>query len=156
MESFTKEGFKIPRLNFLWLRIKCAVDKSQKLQSGLKSKRRLERKGQTPCFPHFSRKYRVVVRDGCRPARPMRKRFLALQKTYPGESFFIVKLLYCVLASLPRSETRVLSVAGGGDEVFCRQDKLDSVARVSKARTPRPELKYRRHKYGKVHVAENG
>lgn len=80
----------------------------------------------------------------------MRKRFLALQKTYPGESFFTVKLLYCVLASLPRSETRVLSAADGDDEVFCRQDKLDSVARVSKARIPRHEVKYRRHKYGRA------
>jgi len=45
----------------------------------------------------------------------------------------------------------MLSAAGDGDEVFRRQDKLDSVACVSKARTPRHEVKYRRRKYGNAH-----
>jgi len=60
----------------------------------------------TPWSSHFSRKYRPVVHDGCPPTRPMRKRFLTLRKIYPGESFFTVKHPHCVLASLPRSETR--------------------------------------------------
>lgn len=50
----------------------------------------------------------------------------------------------------------VLSATAGGDEVFCRQDKLDSVARVSKARTPRHEVKHRRHKYGTVQCTRGG
>jgi len=49
-----KEGFKISGLNSLLLQVKCAVDTSQKLQSGLKSKQP-ERKGQTPLDPRIFR-----------------------------------------------------------------------------------------------------